>query len=121
MQCDYSQPPYTQERPANQEYHIDLSYFIHEITLDLRSPQGFDKTQFWLYFHECEHCGYIARMDAHVCVTREADEADSNGYEGDVESSPIHDGKSIVRDVDVDSPVHGWRNLVIDLTVDDAD
>lgn len=114
MSRDYSQPPYTQADPVNSTYHAEIFHSIHEIMLDLESPQGLKKALFWFYFKECEDCGAIARADVHVCPIQEnpfdnADEVDSaaigDGYEADAESSPVR----------------GKKMPVIDLTLDDSD
>jgi len=123
MSCDYSQPPYTQEDSGDSTYHADLFRSTYDIMLDLESPQGLKKNQFWFYFQECEHCGHIAKMDIHACPVQEnpldeADEADEaaigNGYEADAECSPDREGN-------MKSPVYGRKRIVIDLTLDDSD
>jgi len=103
MPCNYSQPPYTQEDPLNSVRDADLFYPIYEIMLDLESPWGLENAKFWFCFEECEYCTNVVRKDIHICPCWKKAAEIGDGYEADVETSPVRE------------------RVVIDLTADDSD
>jgi hypothetical protein len=110
MPCDYSQPPYTKDDPVNSVRDTALFYSIYEIMLDLELPKGLEKAKFWLYFEECEYCTNMVRKDIHICPCWEKAIEIGDGYEADVEVSPVRG--------DMEPPS---TRVIIDLTGDDSD
>lgn len=89
----------------------DIFHSIYDIMMDLDSPKGLEKAKFWLYFEECEYCTNMVRKDIHVCPCWEKALEIGDGYEADVEASPIRGGN-------MEPPS---TRVVIDLTGDDSD
>jgi hypothetical protein len=71
--------------------------------LDLELPWGLENAKFLFCFEECEYCTNVVRKEIHICPCWKKAVKIGDGYDADVETSPVHE------------------RVVIDLTGDNSD